>query len=200
MGSKIVSLQPNICSLSFILHCKPLTLAFVLSLCSPKSYSHLATKIRIRMTALLHRTSSDLASMSRAAQRKQRLLEIEKEQHLEDAEALKMTEVCTLHCPVKLCLTRSAGTTANPPTPFHLGQSGVQRSRRPQMDALCSQKAHGMLIVPSITTDMNVPLIAATSSPTSRRPLPAKFPDLSFIARPTHLCHPHQHRPRLIWH
>lgn len=31
--------------------------------------------------------------MSRAAQRKQRLLEIEKEQHLEDAEALKMTEV-----------------------------------------------------------------------------------------------------------
>lgn len=48
------------------------------------------------MTASLRRTSSDIASMSRAAQRKQRLLEIEKEQHLEDAEALKMTEVCAL--------------------------------------------------------------------------------------------------------
>jgi hypothetical protein len=50
------------------------------------------------MTALLHRTSSDLASMSRAAQRKQRLLEIEKEQRLEDAEVLKMTEVRVLPC------------------------------------------------------------------------------------------------------
>ena len=37
--------------------------------------------------------------MSRAAQRKQRLLEIEKEQHLEDAEALKMTEVRALLIP-----------------------------------------------------------------------------------------------------
>ncbi|RDB30604.1 hypothetical protein Hypma_005724 [Hypsizygus marmoreus] len=43
------------------------------------------------MTALLRRASLDL-SMSRAAQRKQRLLEIENEQRIEEAEALKMTE------------------------------------------------------------------------------------------------------------
>ncbi|KAG5650802.1 hypothetical protein H0H81_011013 [Sphagnurus paluster] len=47
------------------------------------------------MTTLLSRPSSDLAIQhaSRAAQRKQRLIEIEYEMRLEEAEALKMTEV-----------------------------------------------------------------------------------------------------------
>lgn len=40
---------------------------------------------------------ADLASMSRAAQRKMRLVEIERQQHLEDLEALKMTEVSLPH-------------------------------------------------------------------------------------------------------
>ncbi|KAF9458299.1 hypothetical protein BDZ94DRAFT_1270955 [Collybia nuda] len=44
------------------------------------------------MTTIIRRTSSDLASMSRAAQRKERLLQIEREQRIEEAEALKMTE------------------------------------------------------------------------------------------------------------
>ncbi|KAF8884636.1 hypothetical protein BD779DRAFT_1536195 [Infundibulicybe gibba] len=43
------------------------------------------------MTAM-RSTTSDLASISRAAQRKQRLLDIENEQRIEEAEALKMTE------------------------------------------------------------------------------------------------------------
>ena len=81
------------------------------------------------MTASLHRTSSDLASMSRAAQRKQRLLEIEKEQHLEDAEALKMTEVgiffSYLFDPC-LSLTIPAGTTPNSLTLLYVCKSGIQ--------------------------------------------------------------------------
>jgi hypothetical protein len=44
----------------------------------------------------IQRTSSDLSGISRAAQRKERLLALENEQRLEDDEALKMTEVCTL--------------------------------------------------------------------------------------------------------
>lgn len=47
------------------------------------------------MTTLFNRhTNSDLAHTTRAAQRKLKQLEIEKEQRMEDAEALKMTEVC----------------------------------------------------------------------------------------------------------
>jgi hypothetical protein len=42
------------------------------------------------------RTSSDLALISRAEQRKQRLRELETEQAAEEAEALKMTEVYVL--------------------------------------------------------------------------------------------------------
>ena len=42
------------------------------------------------------RTSSDLAQISRAEQRKQRLRELETEQAAEEAEALKMTEVSSL--------------------------------------------------------------------------------------------------------
>ncbi|KAJ6631277.1 hypothetical protein B0H10DRAFT_2206965 [Mycena sp. CBHHK59/15] len=44
------------------------------------------------MATTMRRPPSDLAGSSRAAQRKQRLLELENEQRLEDLEALKMTE------------------------------------------------------------------------------------------------------------
>ena len=44
-------------------------------------------------TITIPRTSSDLVQISRAEQRKQRLLELETEQAAEEAEALKMTEV-----------------------------------------------------------------------------------------------------------
>lgn len=77
---------------------------------------------------MLRRTSSDLASMSRAAQRKERLLQIENEQRIEEAEALKMTEVRYRHNSDRGASTQSpTGAARDPPPLIHFSQSRVQR-------------------------------------------------------------------------
>ncbi|KAJ6535817.1 hypothetical protein DFH09DRAFT_1091592 [Mycena vulgaris] len=103
----------------------------------------------------------DLAPPSRAAQRKHRLLELENEQCIEDAKALKMTE---RPAPTSVSMLR--------PQPQALGFAVLTNAR------LASFNADDTIYVqrsPSSSTLSSSPLPTPTPSPYSYSPAPAQY-------------------------
>jgi hypothetical protein len=85
-------------------------------------------------------------NVSRSTQRKMRLLELEKEQRLEDLEALKMTEVTSTNIPSSRAPSRPHSTTRTgtaPDTPplLQIRKDRVLGSRRPLVVKFCRAQA-----------------------------------------------------------